>query len=309
MRSETGDGRRETGVAEGGARDASPSFRSPASPLPLDGQADATMHSGASDSLDALSAVPAGAPLAAPRAEPPGVPIASPLAVVDLGVMSYGEALELQRAVARARIAGSIEHDVLLLVEHPPVITLGRASKGAHLVASDALLATRGVERFEVDRGGDVTFHGPGQLVGYPILDLKHYRQDLHWYLRQVEEVLIVALAEAGIDAGRRAGYTGVWVTDRKIASIGVHARDWVTWHGFALNVSTDLSYFDLIVPCGIPDVVMTSVARERGEEAAELPTVRDAVARAFASTFARRLEWTPVGRIHERLLDSSPSS
>jgi len=114
-----------------------------------------------------------------------------------------------------------------------------------------------------VERGGDVTYHGPGQLVGYPIFDLAGHRQDLHWYLRQLEEVLIVALAELGIAAERNPGYTGVWTSGRKIASIGVHARQWVTWHGFALNVTTDLSAFDLIVPCGIPGVVMTSVARE----------------------------------------------
>ncbi|MDE3054340.1 MAG: lipoyl(octanoyl) transferase LipB, partial [Gemmatimonadota bacterium] len=162
--------------------------------------------------------------------------------------MAYARALELQRAAARARIAGEIAQDLLLLVEHPPVVTLGRSSRDAHLLASPALLAARGVEVFEVERGGDVTFHGPGQLVGYPIVDLKRHKQDLHWYLRQVEEALIRGLAGYGIDGGRNPGYTGVWTQGRKIASIGVHARDWVTWHGFALNVSTDLAFFDLIV-------------------------------------------------------------
>lgn len=151
----------------------------------------------------------------------------------------------------------------MLLVEHNPVVTLGRSSKDAHLLADKATLAARGVELFEVERGGDVTFHGPGQLVGYPIIDLKRHRQDLHWYLRQVEEMLIQALARFGITGGRVPKYTGVWTNGRKIASIGVHARDWVTWHGFALNVSTDLSYFDLMVPCGIPEVTMTSIERE----------------------------------------------
>ena len=172
----------------------------------------------------------------------------------------------MQREVARQRIAGTIEQDVLLLVEHPPVVTLGRSAKEQNLLASPELLAARGVELFEVERGGDVTFHGPGQLVGYPIIDLKRHRRDLHWYLRQVEEALIVALGDA---RHRRPsgmpGYTGVWTNGRKIASIGVHARDWVTWHGFALNVSTDLSYFDLMVPCGIQAVTMTSVERELG--------------------------------------------
>src|SRR5215204_7434173 len=185
------------------------------------------------------------------------------LLVVDLGLLPYGNALELQREVARRRITGEIDEDVLLLVEHPPVVTLGRTAKGANLIASPELLASRGVELFEVERGGDITFHGPGQLVGYPIIDLKRHRQDLHWYLRQVEEALIRALAPLGIQGERSTGYTGVWTQGRKVASIGVHARDWVTWHGFALNVTTDLGYFDLIVPCGIAAVEMTSVARE----------------------------------------------
>jgi lipoyl(octanoyl) transferase len=185
------------------------------------------------------------------------------LLVADLGSMRYAEALELQRAVARARISGAIAEDVLLLVEHPPVVTMGRSAKQHHLLAPPELLAARGVELFEVERGGDVTFHGPGQLVGYPIIDLKRHKRDLHWYLRQVEEALIRAVAPFGIAGERSAGQTGVWTQGRKLASIGVHARDWVTWHGFALNVTTDLSYFDLMVPCGIAEVEMTSVARE----------------------------------------------
>ena len=186
-----------------------------------------------------------------------------PLLVVDLGRQSYAGVLALQREVARGRIAGVVDEDVLLLVEHEPVITLGRSSKAAHLLAAPEYLRQRGVDLFEVERGGDVTFHGPGQLVGYPILDLKRHRKDLHWYLRQVEQFLIDALATYHLEAGRSPGYTGVWIEDRKIASIGVHARDWVTWHGFALNVTTDLSFFDLIVPCGIQAVQMTSLARE----------------------------------------------
>ena len=185
------------------------------------------------------------------------------LLVVDLGRQPYADVLTLQREAARARMAGTIDEDLLLLVEHPPVITLGRSSKSAHMLASPAYLHDRGVELFEVERGGDVTFHGPGQLVGYPIIDLKRHRQDLHWYLRQVEELLIKALAGYGLAGTRRPPYTGVWIDDRKIASIGVHARDWVTWHGFALNVSTDLRFFDLIVPCGIPSVRMTSIHAE----------------------------------------------
>ena len=228
------------------------------------------------------------------------------LQVVSLGRRGYGEILELQRAVARARITGEVSEDVLLLVEHPPVVTLGRASKDAHLVASRELLATRGVELHEVERGGDVTFHGPGQLVGYPIVDLKRHRKDLHWYLRQVEEALIRAVGRWGVMGRRSPGYTGVWVGDapdvvgstRKLASIGVHARDWVTWHGFALNVRTDLAYFDLIVPCGIAGVTMTSLARELGDASPTLDAVADAAADGFGEVFE-----LPVERLAEERL------
>ena len=205
--------------------------------------------------------------------------------VVRLGRMGYEEALEYQREVARQRITGAIPHDVLLLVEHPPVVTLGRSSKQKNLVSSPEFLASRGVELFEVERGGDVTFHGPGQLVGYPIFDLKRHKQDLHWYLRSVEEALIRTIGEYGIPGERSTGYTGVWTQGRKIASIGVHARDWVTWHGFALNVTTDLSYFDLIVPCGIVGVEMTSIEKETGSSH-ELDTVMDVVASKFGEVF-----------------------
>ena len=212
------------------------------------------------------------------------------LLVVDLGHLPFAVALEVQRAAARARISGEIDQDLLILVEHPPVVTLGRSAKAHHLLASPALLASRGVELFEVERGGDVTFHGPGQLVGYPIVDLKRHKQDLHWYLRQVEEALIRALDPLGIPAERRAGLTGVWTAGRKLASIGVHARDWVTWHGFALNVSTDLAYFDLMVPCGIADVQMTTVERELpagGSAAGSLAErVRELTVTSFGAVF-----------------------
>jgi len=205
--------------------------------------------------------------------------------VVSAGLLPYGEALVLQRDIAAARIAGTIPHDVLLLVEHPPVVTVGRTVKSQHMRCTPGFLGARGVEFFEVERGGDVTFHGPGQLVGYPIVDLKRHKQDLHWYLRQVEEALIRGLDDLGIVANRHAGLTGVWTEGRKIASIGVHARDWVTWHGFALNVTTDLSFFDLIVPCGIDGVVMTSIARELGREP-DAPQVERTIAAAFAEVF-----------------------
>ena len=207
------------------------------------------------------------------------------LLTTQLGTVPYAIALDFQRDLARRRISGELDEDVLLLLEHPPVVTLGRTAKQDHLTASPERLRTRGVEVYEVERGGDVTFHGPGQLVGYPIFDLKRHRRDLHWYLRQVEQALIVALAEAGIEAERNAGYTGVWTRGRKIASIGVHARDWVTWHGFALNVATDLSFFDLIVPCGIPQVQMTSVHQEVGGDVT-MDNMSAIVARAFGQVF-----------------------
>jgi lipoate-protein ligase B len=185
------------------------------------------------------------------------------LLVVDLGVMEYAAALALQRRAASARIRGDLSDDLLLLVEHPPVITLGRSSEQAHLLLDANTLAVRGVRLFDVERGGDVTFHGPGQLVGYPIIDLRQHREDLHWYLRRLEETLVIALRGLGVHAEASPGLTGVWTDGRKIASIGVHAKQWITWHGFALNVTTDLSFFDLIVPCGIAGVEMTSVARE----------------------------------------------
>jgi lipoyl(octanoyl) transferase len=203
--------------------------------------------------------------------------------VVEAGLVPYHQALGWQRALAQARIEGRLEGDLLLLLEHPPVVTLGRTAQGGHV------LRPEGVDVVEVERGGDVTFHGPGQLVGYPILDLRGYRQDLHWYLRTLEHALIAALAELGIPAERNAGYTGVWTGGRKIASIGVHVKQWVTWHGFALNVTTDLAHFDRIVPCGIPDVEMTSIERERGKGKGETGLWNEAVVavvRGFARAF-----------------------
>jgi len=206
--------------------------------------------------------------------------------VIEAGRIPYHQALDWQRGLAQARIDGRLEEDLLLLLEHPPVVTLGRTAQGSHV------LRPEGVDVVEVERGGDVTFHGPGQLVGYPIFDLRGppYRQDLHWYLRTVEGGLIAALAELGIPAERRAGYTGVWTGGgrRKIASIGVHVKQWVTWHGFALNVTTDLSQFDRIVPCGIEGVEMTSIEREATAPVAEdlWAHALDAVVRGFEDAF-----------------------
>lgn len=183
------------------------------------------------------------------------------LEVIQAGLVPYADALAWQRDLAQARIDGRLTHDVLLLLEHPTVVTLGR---NAH---ANNVLEQQGVEVFEIERGGDVTLHGPGQLVGYPIVDLTRYKPDLHWYLRTLEQALIEALARLGIGATRNPGYTGVWTGGgRKIASIGIHVKQWVTWHGFALNVTNDLAEFERIVPCGISGVEMTSVERERGK-------------------------------------------
>jgi lipoate-protein ligase B len=216
----------------------------------------------------------------------PRAAVARELWVCHLGLVAYDEALGLQRAVAAARIAGTVPQDVLLLCEHPAVVTLGRRSKPEHLLVDAAGLSARGIALREVERGGDVTLHAPGQLVGYPVVDLKRHRQDLHWHLRQVEQGLMDAMAALGLETARRPGLTGVWVADRKLASIGVHARDWVTWHGFALNVATDLSLFEVMVPCGIAGVTMTSVAAERGAEAPSMAVVADAVAAGVAGAF-----------------------
>jgi lipoate-protein ligase B len=210
-----------------------------------------------------------------------------PLVVHELGRRPYAEVLELQRELRRQRLAGESAHDVLLLVEHDPVVTLGRSTRQASLPLPADELERRGIRVVEVERGGDVTFHGPGQLVGYPILDLTRHREDLHWYLRRLEDVLIGALDQLGVPAERNPGLTGVWTRGRKIASIGVHVKQWVTLHGFALNVTTRLEQFELIVPCGIPGVVMTSVAQELGRTDEGLGAeARQAVVASFARTF-----------------------
>jgi lipoate-protein ligase B len=212
------------------------------------------------------------------------------LDVVDLGHRNYRDVLDVQRTLRDARISGAQPRDMLLLVEHDPVYTLGRGTQAASLPLPAAELRARGADVVEIERGGDVTWHGPGQLVGYPILDLAQHRKDLHWYLRTLEQALIGGLATGGIAAQRNPGKTGVWTHDRKIASIGIHVRQWVTLHGFALNVDPDLAWFDLIVPCGIAGVTMTSVARELdipGPHDALRETVQDAIIASMAREFA----------------------
>jgi lipoyl(octanoyl) transferase len=193
--------------------------------------------------------------------------------IVDLGLLGYAEAYALQKRVVAARKAGAIE-DVLLLCEHPHVITLGRSGKRENLLASEHVLRQKGVEFHATDRGGDITYHGPGQIVGYPILNLGAIRRDVVWYVRTLEEAMIRATAEFEIAAERVEGKTGIWVrigdTEEKLAAIGVHISRWVTSHGFAYNVSTDLRNFDLIVPCGIADSKATSLQKLLGRNVEE---------------------------------------
>jgi lipoyl(octanoyl) transferase len=193
--------------------------------------------------------------------------------IIDLGLIGYAEAYALQKRVAAARKAGAME-DVLLLCEHPHVITLGRSGRRENLLASEHVLRQKGVEFQATDRGGDITYHGPGQIVGYPILNLGAIRRDVVWYVRMLEEAMIRATAEFGITAERVAGKTGIWVragnSEEKLAAIGVRIGRWVTSHGFAYNVSTDLRNFELIVPCGIADRKATSLEKLLGRNVNE---------------------------------------
>ena len=211
-----------------------------------------------------------------------------PLEVRRLGLVSYGDGLELQKELVEERRAGRIP-DLLLLLQHPPVITLGvRRASRSHIVASDARLADLGIDVHDTGRGGDVTYHGPGQIVGYPIMDLRPDRCDVHKYVRDLEEVMIRTCADYGIAAGRIAGLTGTWVGAEKIGAIGIRISRWITSHGFAFNVRTDLDHFKLIVPCGISDRGVTSLERLTGRTIA-LDAVEDALVRRFSEVFERR--------------------
>jgi len=205
-------------------------------------------------------------------------------------VVRYRAALALQQQLVEERRAGGVP-DLLLLLEHPPVITLGVRGDGgrSHILAGPERLAALGVEVCETGRGGDVTYHGPGQVVGYPILDLRPDRTDVHRYVRGVEEVMIRACAEYGVPARRIAGLTGAWVGDRKIGAIGIRISRWITSHGFAFNVNTNLDHFELIVPCGIADRGVTSLAQLLGRPV-PLAEVEDVLARQFAAVFDRQL-------------------
>ncbi|MDH3270502.1 MAG: lipoyl(octanoyl) transferase LipB [Gemmatimonadota bacterium] len=208
------------------------------------------------------------------------------LAVSWMGTVPYGEALELQAELVAQRRRGEIP-DTLLLLEHPHVITLGSSSDPQHVLLDEAERERRGIELFQAGRGGDVTYHGPGQLVAYPILDLKPDRKDLHRYLRDLERVLIDVAAEYGIEAVRSEAGTGVWTALGKLAAIGIRVSSgWITSHGIALNVRSDLSYFETIVPCGIPDRDVSSLERELEEDAPELAEVSQRFVEHFARVF-----------------------
>jgi lipoyl(octanoyl) transferase len=221
--------------------------------------------------------------------------------IVDLGMIPYGSAFALQRRLVAARKAGALPH-LLLLCQHPHVITLGRNGRRDHLRVSERLLARMNVEFHSTNRGGDITYHGPGQLVGYPILHLGEIRRDVVWYVRQLEEAMIRATADFSIVAGREPGRTGVWVrTAReplaKLAAIGVHVSRWVTSHGFAYNVATDLTYFDLIVPCGIADKPVTSLERLLGRAVA-LEEFRPRLIERFAEVFGLAMRPMPLAEL-----------
>ncbi len=223
---------------------------------------------------------------------------------IDLGLIGYAEAWALQKRIVAARKASAIE-DVLLVCEHPHVITQGRNGKREHLLASEHVLRQKGVEYYETSRGGDITYHGPGQIVGYPILNLGAIRRDVVWYVRMLEEAMIRATSEFGITAERVAGKTGIWVksgdTEEKLAAIGVHISRWVTSHGFAYNVSTDLRYFDLIVPCGIADRKATSLEKLLGRSV-EQEEVAPRIARHLGELFGLEMQEASKKEMLERL-------
>src|SRR5438128_8598520 len=223
---------------------------------------------------------------------------------VDLGLIPYAEAYALQKRIVAARKLGLID-DVLIFCEHPHVITQGRNGKREHLLASESVLRQKSVEFFETSRGGDVTYHGPGQIVAYPILNLGAIRRDVVWYVRELEEAMIRATAEFGIVAGREAGKTGVWVgegkTSEKLAAIGVHISRWITSHGLAYNVSTDLRNFDLIVPCGIADRKATSLEKLL-RRSVKLDEVKPKLAAHLAEVFGLELQRIDRAELLEKL-------
>jgi lipoyl(octanoyl) transferase len=220
------------------------------------------------------------------------------LRIEQPGLVDYAAALELQRERVAQRKAGTIP-DTLILLEHPHVYTLGRNAQRENILVSEEFLASRGAQVFTTDRGGDVTYHGPGQLVGYPILDLTQHRRDISWYMRSLEDVLIRTARDYGIEAVRCAGCTGVWVGNDKLAAMGVHLSRWVTSHGFAMNVNTNMSYFEWIIPCGLQCKGVTSLEKLLGHPV-KMEEVADRVVEHFGKVFGLEVEtfeeWTSKG-------------
>lgn len=207
-----------------------------------------------------------------------------PLLSIHGGRTRYADAWELQKQLWSLRYEGSLS-DVLFLTEHEHVYTLGKSAVDDHLLASAEELSGRGIEVYHIDRGGDITYHGPGQIVGYPILDLRSYKEDVHWYIRMLEQVIIMALKDFGIEGKREEGLTGVWVGDEKIAAIGVKISRWITMHGFALNVNTDLTMFGRIIPCGIFHKGVTSMEKIL-HSSLPLEKVMEAIEKSFSNVF-----------------------
>lgn len=207
------------------------------------------------------------------------------LNTMKLGIVDYGRAYELQKRLLRDHIEGR-GNNILLLLQHNPVITIGRSGSRNNILAPRSLLIEEGIEVYEIDRGGDVTYHGPGQLTGYPIIDLRCFKKDVHWYLRMLEEVVIRVLAEYGITGERIEGYTGVWVDDEKVAAIGIAVKRWIAYHGFAFNICPDMSHFEMIRPCGITDKGVTSLERLLSRRV-DIEDALDKTASAFAEVLS----------------------
>src|SRR5215469_6105599 len=236
-----------------------------------------------------------------------------PLLICDLGIHTWDAAFELQQRLVSARKPGAMD-DVLLFCEHPHVITLGRSANRKNLLASEHVLRQKGVELRETNRGGDITYHGPGQIVGYPILNLDHIRRDVHWYVRTLEQTMVRASADFGVAAYRIPGKTGIWVRppdgvpEEKLAAIGVHISRWVTSHGFAYNVSTDLRYFDLIIPCGIANRKATSLEKLLNRNVS-LDEVRPRLARHLSGLLSLALHPLPKAELFTRLEKSESAA
>lgn len=230
--------------------------------------------------------------------------------LVNLGTVPYADALALQHRIVAARKRGAL-HDTLLLLEHPPVFTLGRNANAANILAAPEFLKQLDITVFRVERGGDVTYHGPGQLVGYPILDLHNFRLDVGWFVRSLEELLVRALDDFHIRGKRIDKLVGVWLDtptgEAKIVQIGARIEQWITYHGFALNVAPNLAHFDLIVPCGISDKQVTAMARVLGQ-AMDPRAVRERVAARFGEVFGAEMIEVPREEFEARLNELAPT-